>query len=94
MRLYHGTPALLAPGDTLTPGTAATSPYGRDEAHVYLTTSVASAHQWALDATEMRGATGDPVHVYEVTATATPLPHDDDPDQHVAPTATIARRVR
>ncbi|MFC7497062.1 MULTISPECIES: NAD(+)--rifampin ADP-ribosyltransferase [unclassified Nocardioides] len=94
IRLYHGSPAMLGPGDVLRPGTAETSPYRRDEPHVYVTDSATEAAQWAADANEMRGGDG-PVYVYEVDAPgAVHQPHEDDHGQHVVPSATVVRRVR
>lgn len=93
-RMYHGSPSLLHPGEALRPGTSDTSPYGRDEKSVYLTTSPTSAAQWASDALEMRGESGSG-YVYEVDAPdAKHHPHEDDPYQHIAPTAIVQRMIR
>ena len=94
VRLYHGSPVLLTPGTPLRAGSVETSPYARDETHVYVTDSVASAAQWAADANEMQGS-DEPGYVYEVEVPESEyLPHDDDQGQHVTATATVLRRVR
>lgn len=94
-QFFHGSPVPMAVGTKLRPGTAETSPYGREERHVYLTTSATSAHEWGMDALEMRGEEGVQPHVYEVHAPdARHQPHEDDPTQHVASSATVVRRVR
>lgn len=94
VRLYHGSPVELDHGVALRAGSVETSPYARNEPHVYLTDSITSAAQWAADANEMQGS-DEPGYVYEVEVhDSEHLPHEDDEGQHVTNAATVLRRVR
>lgn len=79
-RWYHASPHVFGPGDPVEPGhPPAYSAHRQD--HVYLTTSLRNARQWAAS------AEAGPDHVYEVTA---PGRYEPDPN----PTGAREYRTR
>lgn len=71
---YHGTAALLKPGDLLTPGFTSNYQKGRVSNHIYFSSTVASlAAQLAAALTGVEGRG----HVYIVEPTG---PFEDDPN--------------
>jgi rifampin ADP-ribosylating transferase len=71
---YHGTAAVLKPGDLLAPGFESNYQKGRISNHIYFSRTVASLA--AQVAAALVGAQG-PGHVYEVEPTG---PFEDDPN--------------